>query len=80
MDETTPDRNGTTTVRQEVSAAAAAIHIAVYNFVRVHNALGCTPAKAAGVLGEPWDMDRLFDEVMRHAQRSMTGFGERLNC
>jgi IS1 family transposase len=52
-------------------AAAAAIHIAVYNFVRVHNTLGCTPAMAAGVIGELWDMDRLFDAVTEHAQRKV---------
>ncbi|HEV3302703.1 MAG TPA: hypothetical protein VG055_23830 [Planctomycetaceae bacterium] len=50
-------------------AAAAAIHIAVYNFVRVHNTLGCTPAMAAGVIGELWDMGRLFDAVTQHAEQ-----------
>ena len=50
-------------------AAAAAIHIAVYNFVRVHNTLGCTPAMAAGVIGELWQMEELFDAVTVHANR-----------
>ena len=33
-------------------AAATAIHVAVYNFCRMHRTLGCTPAMAAGVIGE----------------------------
>jgi IS1 family transposase len=48
-------------------AAAAAIHVAVYNFVRVHGSLGCTPAMAAGVIGELWDMGNLFDSVTQYA-------------
>jgi IS1 family transposase len=52
-------------------AAATAIHVAVYNFVRIHRTLGCTPAMAAGVVGELWDMDRLFDAVTEHAQRKV---------
>ncbi len=52
-------------------AAATAIHIAVYNFVRIHRTLGCTPAMAAGVIGELWDMDRLFDAVAEHANRNV---------
>jgi hypothetical protein len=52
-------------------AAATAIHVAVYNFVRIHRTLGCTPAMAAGVVGELWDMDRLFDAVAEHANRKV---------
>jgi IS1 family transposase len=52
-------------------AAACALHVAVYNFVRVHRSLGCTPAMAAGVVGELWDMDRLFDAVTEHANRKV---------
>ena len=52
-------------------AAACSLHVAVYNFVRVHRSLGCTPAMAAGVVGELWDMDRLFDAVTEHAQRKV---------
>jgi len=52
-------------------AAACSLHVAVYNFVRVHRSLGCTPAMAAGVVGELWDMDRLFDAVTQHAQRKV---------
>jgi IS1 family transposase len=50
-------------------AAATALHVAFYNFVRIHRTLGCTPAMAAGVVGELWDMDRLFDAVSQHAER-----------
>jgi IS1 family transposase len=50
-------------------AAACALHVAVYNFVRVHRSLGCTPAMAAGVVSELWDMDKLFDAVTQHAER-----------
>jgi IS1 family transposase len=50
-------------------AAATAIHVAAYNFVRIHRTLGCTPAMAAGVIGELWSMEELFDAVTRHAER-----------
>jgi IS1 family transposase len=56
-------------------AAAAAIHIAVYNFVRVHGSLGCTPAMAAGVIGELWDMGNLLDAVTEHANRKKRDAG-----
>ena len=52
-------------------AAATALHVAVYNFVRIHRTLGCTPVMAAGVVGELWDMDRLFDAVTEHANRKV---------
>jgi hypothetical protein len=50
-------------------AAATAIHVAVYNFCRMHGSLKCTPAMAAGVIGELWSMDDLFDAVTQHAER-----------
>jgi IS1 family transposase len=56
-------------------AAAAALHVAVYNFVRVHRTLGCTPAMAAGVIGELWDMGKLFDAVTDHANRQKRDAG-----
>jgi IS1 family transposase len=56
-------------------AAATALHVAVYNFVRIHRTLGCTPAMAAGVVGELWDMDRLFDAVTQHAERKRRDAG-----
>jgi hypothetical protein len=50
-------------------AAATAIHVAVYNFCRMHRTLRSTPAMAAGVIGELWDMGRLFDAVAEHSRR-----------
>ncbi len=49
--------------------AAAAIHIAVYNFCRIHGSLKCTPAMAAGVIDRLWSMDDLFEAVTSHAER-----------
>jgi IS1 family transposase len=48
-------------------AAATAIHVAVYNFCRIHGSLKCTPAMAAGVIDRLWGMGDLFDAVTRHA-------------
>jgi hypothetical protein len=50
-------------------AAATAIHVAVYNFCRMHGSLKCTPAMAAGVIDRLWDMNDLYDAVMDHAER-----------
>jgi hypothetical protein len=50
-------------------AAATALHIAVYNFCRVHGSLRCTPAMAAGVIDRLWDMGDLFDAVIEQADR-----------
>jgi IS1 family transposase len=50
-------------------AAAVSIHVAVYNFCRVHGSLKVTPAMAAGVVGELWDMDELYNAVTQHAER-----------
>lgn len=44
--------------------AATALHIATYDFCRVHRTLKCTPAMAAGIVQELWGFDRLYDEVM----------------
>ena len=41
-------------------AAATAIHVAVYNFCRMHSTLRCTPAMAAGVIDRLWSMDDLY--------------------
>jgi IS1 family transposase len=48
-------------------AAATAIHVAVYNFCRIHSTIRCTPAMAAGVIDRLWSMHDLFDAVTRHA-------------
>ncbi|MBA3312391.1 MAG: hypothetical protein H0T47_03730 [Planctomycetaceae bacterium] len=58
--------------KYENLAAAAALHIGVYNFVRIHRTLKMTPALAAGVCDQLWDMERFYDEVMdreRHVRR-----------
>jgi hypothetical protein len=47
-------------------AAATAIHVAVYNFCRMHGSLKCTPAMAAGVIDRLWGMHDLFDAVVKH--------------
>jgi hypothetical protein len=55
--------------RLENLAAATAIHIAVYNFCRMHGTLKCTPAVAAGVIDQLWDMGDLFDAATEHFER-----------
>jgi IS1 family transposase len=40
--------------------AAVALHFAHYNFCRVHSSLRVTPAMAAEVTGEIWELDRLL--------------------
>jgi IS1 family transposase len=50
-------------------AGATAIHIAVYNFCRIHGSLRCTPAMAAGIVDKLLDVGDLFDVVTEHAQR-----------
>jgi hypothetical protein len=51
-------------------AAASALHIAVYNFCRVHSTIRCTPAMAARVIDELWSMSDLYDAVTRHASET----------
>jgi IS1 family transposase len=48
-------------------AAATAIHVAVYNFCRIHSTIRCTPAMAAGVIDRLWGMGDLYDAVTNHA-------------
>jgi IS1 family transposase len=43
--------------------AAMALHIAFYDFCRRHGTLRMSPALAAGVTREMWDIDRLIDEI-----------------
>jgi len=45
-------------------AAAVALHVAHYNFVRVHSSLKVTPAMAAGVIDDLWTIEDLYDAVM----------------
>ena len=41
-------------------SAAPALHFAWYNFVRIHQTLGVTPAMEAGVTGRLWELERLL--------------------
>jgi IS1 family transposase len=50
-------------------AAATAIHVATYNFCRIHGSLKCTPAMAAGVIDRLWGMGDLYDAVTEHAAK-----------
>jgi len=40
------------------------LHVAHYNFCRIHGSLKMTPAMAAGVIGELWTIEDLYDAVM----------------
>ena len=42
---------------------ALALYFEFYNFVRIHKTLRMTPAMAAGVTGELWDLERLIEEI-----------------
>ena len=41
-------------------AAAVSLHFCHYNFCRVHQSLGVTPAMAAGIADHPWNIDELI--------------------
>ena len=45
----------------ETHKLAVAMFLGVYNFVRVHKTLGATPAVAAGVEFERWDLERVVE-------------------
>ncbi len=49
--------------------AATALHVAVYNFCRIHGSLKCTPAMAAGVVDQLWSMDDLYNAVTERAAK-----------
>lgn len=42
-----------------MAPAAVALHLAHYNFVRIHQSLRVTPAMAAGVSDSLWEVDDL---------------------
>jgi IS1 family transposase len=44
-------------------AAAVALHVAHYNFCRVHSSLRMTPAMAAGVTDHIWELDELLAAI-----------------
>lgn len=43
--------------------AAVALHYGYYNFVKMHSAIRCTPAMAAGVAKSPWTVAQLVDMI-----------------
>jgi hypothetical protein len=45
-------------------AAAVALHVAHYNFCRIHSTIRKTPAMAAGVTNAPWTLEELCDKAM----------------
>jgi len=47
--------------RLENLKAACALHFAWYNFCRIHQTLRVTPAMAAGVTSELWEVERLIN-------------------
>jgi hypothetical protein len=45
--------------------AAAALHFAHYNFVRMHKTIRMTPAMAAGVYNRLWSLEELVEQTSR---------------
>src|SRR5438105_3146368 len=48
---------------------AVALFLGVYNFVRKHTTLGTTPAVAAGVEFEQWDLERVVELTAEYCRR-----------
>lgn len=42
-------------------AAAVALYIMYYDFVRIHKTLPCTPALAAGVTDQLWEIPEIVE-------------------
>jgi hypothetical protein len=53
----------------ETHKAAVAMFLGVYNFVRVHKTLATTPAVAAGVEFERWDLERVVEMTAEYVRR-----------
>ena len=49
--------------------AAVAMFLGAYNFVRKHKSLSTTPAVAAGVEYEPWDLERVVEMTADYMRR-----------
>ncbi len=43
--------------------SAVSLHFCYHNFCRIHTSLGTTPAVAAGILNEEWDIDMIIDLI-----------------
>jgi IS1 family transposase len=53
----------------EIHKLAVAVTLGVYNFVRMHKTLGTTPAVAAGVELERWDLERVVEITEDYMRR-----------
>ena len=53
----------------ETHKHAVALFLGVYNFVRKHTTLGTTPAVAAGVEFEQWDLERVVELTAEYCRR-----------
>jgi IS1 family transposase len=54
--------------KRENLVAAVGLHFMHYNFVRVHEAIGTTPAVAAGIADAPWSLDELVGAALEIAE------------
>jgi hypothetical protein len=53
----------------EMHKAGVALHFGIYNFVRIHKTLGTTPAVAAGVEFERWDLEQAVEMTADYWRR-----------
>lgn len=53
----------------EMHKLAVALHFGIYNFVRIHKTLGTTPAVAAGVELERWDLEQVVEMTAAYMRR-----------
>ena len=53
----------------EMHKLAVTLHFGIYNFVRVHTSLGTTPAVAAGVEQEPWDLEQVVEMTAEYFRK-----------
>ena len=55
----------------ETHRRAVALFLGVYNFVRKHKSLGTTPAVAAGVEFEAWDLERVVEMTANYFRKKV---------
>ena len=53
----------------EMHKLAVVMFLGVYNFVRQHHTLGTTPAVAAGIEQERWDLERVVEMTELYWQK-----------
>jgi hypothetical protein len=51
--------------KAENHRAAVALHVAHYNFVRLHKSLRVTPAMAAGISDRVWTLEELVERTSK---------------